>query len=160
MGDIDKALLNFLAHAAVLHPAVTPVRQKKDISPRIRCVRQHIAENTFRNQTGFNPAILAGKYPVCFFKQRRRTALGALIIYLDIDSKDSSVEKYPLEMDCSSKVRKRRDEAFCKTIRAEMHFQMRNSRTQGRIYRRSSMAFRIDGMTSDIAAGCRTADRI
>jgi hypothetical protein len=85
MGDIDKLMPDLVFDAAEPCSPVSPVRKKHNFLSRIGNMRKHISKNPFGKQTGFDPAVCAGKEPVGFFQHSRCAALRALIVDKKVD---------------------------------------------------------------------------
>lgn len=86
MGDIDKLMLNVGVDAGESYPPIPPVGKIQNFPFRIGWVRQHVPKHPFGQQTGLHPAIGARKKPVRFFQNGRCTALGTLMVDLNVDS--------------------------------------------------------------------------
>jgi hypothetical protein len=80
MGDIDKLMPDFVFDAAEPCSSVSPVRKIYNFLSRSGNMRKHITKNPFGKQTGFDPAVRAGKESVGFFQYCRCAALRALIV--------------------------------------------------------------------------------
>jgi hypothetical protein len=85
MADIDKSICYAGRSAEKKHALKSPVREIDKVLTLIGCMGQDIAKIIVNHQIRFNPAILAGKQPVCFLQYRGSTALGALMFDEKID---------------------------------------------------------------------------
>ena len=84
-GDIDNLMPDFVFDAGEPGSPVSPVREKNNFLSGSGGMRKHISKNPFGKQTGFDPAVCAGKEPVGFFQHGRCAALRALIVDKKVD---------------------------------------------------------------------------
>ena len=85
MGDIDKLMPDLVFDAAEPCSPVSPVRKIHNLLSGSGNVRQQVSKNPFGKQTGFDPAVRAGKEPVGFVQHSRCAALMALIVDKKVD---------------------------------------------------------------------------
>jgi len=80
MGYIDKLMPYLVFNAGEPCSPVTPIREKHNFPSGSGDMRKHISKKPLGKQTGFNPAVCAGKEPVGFLQQSRCSALRTLIV--------------------------------------------------------------------------------
>jgi hypothetical protein len=85
MGDIDKLMPDFIFDTGEPCSPVSPVGKKHNFLFGSGGMRKQISKNPFGKQTGFDPAVCAGKEPVGFFQHSRCAALRAMIVDKKVD---------------------------------------------------------------------------